>query len=830
MRRLLVSAIAAFLLASWFLSAACADTDAQLNLIVNLGFDEGGGEVAHGTSAIINDGKVFGAVYVKGKSGSALRFEKDGDRVEIPDSPSLSGITTAMTLECRAYFDLEKLAGKSGTLISKTPLSGFGNGFYLFFSDTAGASKAIEFGTAQYWDTRQGCRADNAVTSSGWHHIIVAYDSLAADGKNTRIYVDGQLIGNYSMPLKFIAPNTLPLTIGASQVSWEQLGVWSNTFRGDIDEIKVWSKALSLEEINKLYGSNWAKSKPVAPANGAATSARPTFSWTKAGDGTDYVFELSTVPGFRARTTVRKRLTSTACTLTNPLRPGVWYWRVWSTEKSGRPTAACETRAVVVAWKDNFSSTDTTPPVITDVQPVVDEGELPARPSFSAVWSDDKALDLKSARLLIDGKDVTRDAAVTEEGITYTPSVDLADGMHKLAISIKDKAGNISNIIRQSFSITKPCKADIRVGKDRLLYINGEPWFPVIGYGGGVSWLEMARAGFNSMYGGLGPRADNEYILKDLRAAGLRYYADVCGYTGTPYYSNTPEQTYKSTVEVARHIDKLPEYFAVGLDEPNGNPVGLQYAREIWRATQDSGHGKPVIWVLNSPSAAGAYGEIGDGVAIDCYPVPTRPMDTVAKFIDYAHEMLDRKKPVWFIAQALDWQLEQSQYRPVPADKTVQQVLDELKKQGFVFRPSAREIRCMCYLALAHDIQGLMIYPNPSGGPYIGISYFPEPLRGMLDTASQVRWLSPVLLSTEPVKPVTVEPKDSGIHIATKSHGGATYLIAVNPTELPVSATFSLPGKAERVDSVFENRTLKPTGKSFSDLFKPGDARVYKIR
>ncbi len=812
-------------------SISTEESDAELNLVVSLGFDEGGGDIAHGTSAIINDGKVFGAVSVKGENGFALRFDKDGDRVEVPDSPSLSSITTAMTLECRAYFDLDKLSGKSGTLIAKSPLSGFGNGFYLFFSDTRGVTKAIEFGVAQDWQVREGCQVDNAITASGWHHIIVTFDVAAADGKAAKIYVDGQLMGAYPLRVTSMAINQPPLTIGGQQVSWEEINKWSNTFLGDIDEVKVWSKALSFAEIERLYGSTWAKSKPISPKNAAETATQPTFSWTKSTDGTSYIFELSMVPSFTAKTTIRKPLTMSTFKPAQALKPGVWYWRVWSTDKAGKPTAACETRAVVVAWKDKFMPADTTPPVITDVKPVPDAGNEVPRPALSGVWSDDSALDLKSAKVLLDGKDIAKGATITETGFICTPTSDLANGMHKLAITIKDKAGNVSNLVKQSFSVGEPCKADVRIGKDRLIYTNGEPWFPMMGYGMGVLGFDnIARAGFNSMYGGLGPIPGNDYALKSFRAAGLRYYADMSQFTGRGKMEGGTDFTYKSVLQVMPFLNALPDYFAVCLDEPNGMAEGIQYARAIWKAMNDTGHGKPVMWILNSPSASGAYGEVGDGVCIDCYPVPTRPMDTVAKFIDFSHELLARKKPVWFIVQALDWRLEASQYKPVPSDKSVQQVLDELKAQNFEFRPNAREIRCMSYLALAHDVQGLMIYPNPSGGQYIGITYFPDALKGLLDTASQVRWLSPILLSQQGTALVTAEPKDSGLHIFSKPYNGAIYLIAVNPTELPISATFKLPGKAgKKVDSVFENRTLKLSGMTFSDLFRPGDARVYRV-
>ena len=72
--------------------------DAELHLVVSLSFDEGYGNVAHGQSAVVNDGEIHGAQWSSGRIGGALKFEKEGDCVAVPHSESLKGIRDALTL------------------------------------------------------------------------------------------------------------------------------------------------------------------------------------------------------------------------------------------------------------------------------------------------------------------------------------------------------------------------------------------------------------------------------------------------------------------------------------------------------------------------------------------------------------------------------------------------------------------------------------------------------------------------------------------------------------------------------------------------------------
>ena len=113
----------------------------------------------------------------------------------------------------------------------------------------------------------------------------------------------------------------------------------------------------------------------------------------------------------------------------------------------------------------------------------------------------------------------------------------------------------------------------------------------------------------------------------------------------------------------------------------------------------------------------------------------------------------------------------------------------------------------------------------------LSIVDFPEDWQAFLKLAGEVRYLSPMMLSTEYVE-LGGDHAKLGVHVMAKSLDGKLYVIAVNPNEeLPVAPTFTLPTgfSAKRVNVLFENRSMKLAHDAFQDLFQPLDVHVYRI-
>lgn len=87
---------------------------------------------------------------------------------------------------------------------------------------------------------------------------------------------------------------------------------------------------------------------------------------------------------------------------------------------------------------------DTQPPVITAITPDENSRVNRVRPNISATFDDGSGtgVDPASIQVLLDRRDVTRDAQVTPTFVSYRPDQALAGGTHEVEISGRDRAGN----------------------------------------------------------------------------------------------------------------------------------------------------------------------------------------------------------------------------------------------------------------------------------------------------------------------------------------------------------------------------------------------------
>lgn len=92
-------------------------------------------------------------------------------------------------------------------------------------------------------------------------------------------------------------------------------------------------------------------------------------------------------------------------------------------------------------YEVHILSTDIIPPVITNLVPVsgTSTGDN-LRPTISAEYTDASGINKSSVKLYLDGQDITKDAAITESNITYTPKTDLEIGRHLVRLQVSDNA------------------------------------------------------------------------------------------------------------------------------------------------------------------------------------------------------------------------------------------------------------------------------------------------------------------------------------------------------------------------------------------------------
>jgi hypothetical protein len=192
-----------------------------------LGFDETSGSTVLDSSGFSNDGTLSGATRVStGKHGKAMRFDGSNDIVTVADSSSLD-LTSGMTLE--AWVRPTALSTYRPVIVKTRGSSSFS--YMLYAHDESKRPSG--------WIRTTADRTTNSTAAlpiSTWSHIAATYD-----GATMRFYVNGVL--------KRSKAYTGALAVGNGALRIGGAGVWSEWFKGDLDDIRIWNKPLTASQI-----------------------------------------------------------------------------------------------------------------------------------------------------------------------------------------------------------------------------------------------------------------------------------------------------------------------------------------------------------------------------------------------------------------------------------------------------------------------------------------------------------------------------------------------------------------------------------------------------
>ena len=195
-------------------------------VVAAYGFEDG--VVATDASGNGNNGVISGAAWTPaGRLGGALSFDGIDDRVTVPDAASLD-LTSGMTLEAWVQ-PTAAAANDWRTVILKE--AGNDLAYALYASGPAGPPEGYVTGGGT-----TGVTGSDSLPLGTWTHLALTYDGTAL-----RLYRNGVAIGTQNRT-GAIATSTNPLQIGGN-------AVWGEYFRGLIDEVRVYNRALAPAEI-----------------------------------------------------------------------------------------------------------------------------------------------------------------------------------------------------------------------------------------------------------------------------------------------------------------------------------------------------------------------------------------------------------------------------------------------------------------------------------------------------------------------------------------------------------------------------------------------------
>ena len=179
-----------------------------------------------------NDGSVSGVTLTAdrfGNSESAYLFAGDGGNIAIPDSPTFD-MTNGLTLS--AWIKIEA-GGLAQPRILHKHVFDFG------LSDTSGTPQA--FFNLQNYPSGGASVATSTLQSNEWIAVVGTYDR-----QTLNLYTNGVLASQVSSTVP-IDRNNLPIGIGRNLESG------SDWFKGCIDEIRIYNRAISSNEVTQLY-------------------------------------------------------------------------------------------------------------------------------------------------------------------------------------------------------------------------------------------------------------------------------------------------------------------------------------------------------------------------------------------------------------------------------------------------------------------------------------------------------------------------------------------------------------------------------------------------
>lgn len=221
-----------------FAAAAGLPAMGQGGLLGHWKMDEGAGDAVTDSSPHAHDGDVVGACWARGPFGSALHFDGQGDLVRIAQFRGLDG-AEQMTLEAWVMWEE---GGRYPNIVTGGRWSP--GGFLIFVTDrncyfrmgTPGCSAAD--GTGKWGEV--GVKLVNNFEIGRWYHLVVVFRRPELTS-----YVDGVKVDT--------ARWDYPVGYSGDLI----IGSWGGdvSHRGLIDEVKLYNRALSAEEVAASYAA-----------------------------------------------------------------------------------------------------------------------------------------------------------------------------------------------------------------------------------------------------------------------------------------------------------------------------------------------------------------------------------------------------------------------------------------------------------------------------------------------------------------------------------------------------------------------------------------------
>lgn len=298
-------------------TAAGSGGTSPSGLVAAYGFEEVSGSTVVDASGKSNHGAMQNTSRItNGRFGRALSFNGVSSLVKVNDSASLD-LTTGMTLEAWVYNT--KTTADWSTVLWKDITAGGDGVYYLYGASDSGPIEGLS-SNLLYGKTN--------FPVNTWVHLAATYD-----GKYQRLYVNGTQVAAQAKT-GAISTSTGALFIGNDH--------WTAFFKGYIDELRIYNRALTAQEVmsdlntpvntanppKPVYGNQSLGSTVDALLNGAAVASKSVAQASSMITGLNIYLDAGTtstsvIAGVYSDNNGHPGTLLTSGTLASP-KPGAW--------------------------------------------------------------------------------------------------------------------------------------------------------------------------------------------------------------------------------------------------------------------------------------------------------------------------------------------------------------------------------------------------------------------------------------------------------------------------------------------------------------------------
>jgi glucose/arabinose dehydrogenase len=383
-------------------------------LIAAYAFNEGSGGTTADATGKGHTGSLVGATWTAaGKTGSAVAFNGTSNLVSVADAADLD-LTTGLTLE--AWVRPTTLSGWRTIAIKEAP---GGLAYALYGHDNS----PWPAGTINTGGIDINVPGTAALPLNTWSHLALTYD-----GSNARLFVNGGQVR--VVPASGALRNTAsPLSIGGNNV-------WGEWFAGQIDDLRIYNRALTSSEIatdmtTPVGGTPPPDTTPpsvsiTSPAAAAVVGGSVTIA-ASASDNSGTVASVQFLVDGAALGTPDTSAPFTAAWATGGSSAGTHVLTARATDAAGNQTTSAPVSVTV----------DNTPPSVSITSPA--GGTVSGTIAVSGTASD--ASGVANVQFRVDGLAIGAVDPSAPYSVSWTTS-SVPNGAHVLTAVATDAGGN----------------------------------------------------------------------------------------------------------------------------------------------------------------------------------------------------------------------------------------------------------------------------------------------------------------------------------------------------------------------------------------------------